>query len=829
MSARRSGIARFLIVALLAGVLCVVQAVTSPSQAAPLSPSAEAVAASSVARAQIDAAAVVGFDPGNILSDAAMYDSKSMTAASIQTFLNSKGASCSPTAGNTCIKAYKETTPTRTADALCTGSYIGAANESAATIIAKVSAACGISPRVLLVTLQKEQGLITSTAGKSAYTYSRALGFGCPDNVGGWCNPQYAGFANQVYSAAKQLKRYAANPNSYSYRAGRTNTILWHPNTACGSSQVYISNQATASLYNYTPYRPNQAALNAGYGSGDSCSSYGNRNFYLYFTAWFGTAQTGQREPIGSIDVARASSSNTIQVAGWAFDPDVATSGDVHFYVDGVGVLATKASGSRPDVGALYNRSAATGYDVTLKVSQGAHNVCVYAIDGNGGSNKLLGCRSVTVTNNNPRGSFDVAQAAGPGLIQVAGWAFDPDSAGSIDVHVYVDGKAVLATKATGSRPDVAKAFSRGAAVGFDVRVKVSAGNHNVCVYAIDSGGGTNVLLGCRTAQSANKQPQGTIDVIQPAGPGKVQVRGWAFDPDTSAAIDMHVYVDGAYSRTIKANTSRPDVGAAYGRGSNHGYDSVIPMVAGKHSVCLYAIDSTGGTNPYLGCRSVTVANTPAVGAVDPATTTAAFSGGVKPTITVTGWAWDFDTTAPVKVRVLINGIAAKTAVANLTHASVAGVPRTTIGFTATAVAGPKKHSVCVEALDPQSNAYVSLGCQDVTVPNANPVGVLDDVRGIAGAGAAKPKIRVAGWAQDYDTTEPISVHIYVDGVQLGNVVAKEPRPDVEAIHKNGALHGFTTTIDSTPGSHTVCAYSINVPQGTNHMIGTQCTVVTVP
>ena len=55
---------------------------------------------------------------------------------------------------------------------------------------------------------------------------------------------------------------------------------------------MYIRNQATAALYIYTPYRPNQGALNNLYGTGDSCSSYGNRNFWRMFTDWFGSTKT---------------------------------------------------------------------------------------------------------------------------------------------------------------------------------------------------------------------------------------------------------------------------------------------------------------------------------------------------------------------------------------------------------------------------------------------------------------------------------------------------------------------------------------------------------
>ncbi|MGA1827654.1 MAG: hypothetical protein WAZ28_05330, partial [Microbacterium sp.] len=54
---------------------------------------------------------------------------------------------------------------------------------------------------------------------------------------------------------------------------------------------VYVQNQATANLYYYTPYQPNAAAIRAGYGEGDGCSSYGNRNFFQYFSDWFGATQ----------------------------------------------------------------------------------------------------------------------------------------------------------------------------------------------------------------------------------------------------------------------------------------------------------------------------------------------------------------------------------------------------------------------------------------------------------------------------------------------------------------------------------------------------------
>lgn len=256
---------------------------------------AAVVALLAPALAPVDAAVAADlskFQAGNIISDAVFYDSGAMSAGAVQSFLASKGASCTSTSSATCLKDYRETTPTRPADAYCRGTYTGATNETAAEIIVKAAVACGINPRVLLVTLQKEQSLVAATSPKSAATYARALGFGCPDNAGGVCDPQYAGFANQVYSAARQFQRYTAGVAG-SYRAGVVNSILYHPNTACGRSSVLIQNQATANLYNYTPYQPNAAALAAGYGTGDSCSSYGNRNFWNFFTDWFGSTLTG--------------------------------------------------------------------------------------------------------------------------------------------------------------------------------------------------------------------------------------------------------------------------------------------------------------------------------------------------------------------------------------------------------------------------------------------------------------------------------------------------------------------------------------------------------
>ncbi len=186
----------------------------------------------------------------------------------------------------TCLKDHKQNTPAVAAESGICGNLTSKTNRSAALIISDVSNACGINPQSLIVLLQKEQGLVTDS-WPWANQYQKATGYGCPDTAP--CNSEYYGFFNQVYKAAWQFKKYRANPTNYNYVAGQNNKIYYNPNSSCGYSWVNIQNQATAGLYNYTPYRPNQAALDNLYGTGNSCSAYGNRNFWRYFNEWFGT------------------------------------------------------------------------------------------------------------------------------------------------------------------------------------------------------------------------------------------------------------------------------------------------------------------------------------------------------------------------------------------------------------------------------------------------------------------------------------------------------------------------------------------------------------
>ncbi len=296
------------------------------------------------------AAALSGsqFNAGNIIDPSVFLNPGSMNAGDVQNFLNAKVPTCNTnhtksSSSNdsgppyTCLKDYSQDTPSKSPDVYCNNGINGA-HKTAAQIIFDVSQACGISPKVLIVLLQKEQGLVTDD-WPWTIQYTKATGYGCPDsalptsvdqNQNG-CYDDFEGFFNQVYYAARQFERYIREPQNFNFAAGHTSNIQYNPNAACGSSGVNLQNGSTAALYNYTPYQPNAAALNNLYGSGDSCSSYGNRNFWRMFNDWFGSTQTNTPYAwsLNSVQIY----ANAARTQGFSDDTTVAPGGHVYIRV----------------------------------------------------------------------------------------------------------------------------------------------------------------------------------------------------------------------------------------------------------------------------------------------------------------------------------------------------------------------------------------------------------------------------------------------------------------------------------------------------------------
>lgn len=172
--------------------------------------------------------------------------------------------------------------------------------------------------------------------------------------------------------------------------------------------------------------------------------------------------------------------------------------------------------------------------------------------------------------------------------IDIAGWAGDADHGSRpTRVHVYLDGVGAASIGTDVPRPDVAAVHpGLGPRTGFFTQVAQPRGRglHQVCVYAINDGPGSNVLLECRivdvTWPTALLGHLDSIGVDPADATGRI-VNGWVLDPyDAQSSTPFALvrssgptagfsfdYLEGS------ADLSRPDVDRAYPHnGHGHGF-----------------------------------------------------------------------------------------------------------------------------------------------------------------------------------------------------------------------------------------------------------------
>lgn len=103
-----------------------------------------------------------------------------------------------------------------------------------------------------------------------------------------------------------------------------------------------------------------------------------------------------------------------------------------------------------------------------------------------------------------------------------------------------------------------------------------------------------------------------------------------------------------------------------------------------------------------------------------------------------------------------------------------------------------------------------------------NPFGQLDSTS------TGPTRVTANGWAVDPDTSSPIIVQMYIDGLENSLTWADKPRPDVGAVYPEaGPNHGYSLTMATTPGLHKVCLIAINNGPGASSGLG--CRVVYAP
>lgn len=189
------------------------------------------------------------FDPDFVITDRDMTNKNAMSLDAIQSFLSSK----SGTLGSYTTEDLDGTT------------------KRASDIIYRVSQEFLMSPRFILVMLQKEQSLVTDP-DPVPNQYGWATGYAVCDscNVNEEGISRFKGFAKQVDSMAQQF-RLGYLPDLE--QSGQTQTGLAPGReTTINGVEVTPANDATAAMYTYTPHLE------------------GNRNFWIIWNDWFDTA-----------------------------------------------------------------------------------------------------------------------------------------------------------------------------------------------------------------------------------------------------------------------------------------------------------------------------------------------------------------------------------------------------------------------------------------------------------------------------------------------------------------------------------------------------------
>jgi hypothetical protein len=169
-------------------------------------------------------------DPQNLMDDGEFINWRVLDADGVQAFLNEKH---SP------LRSYRE------------------GGLTAAQIIFNAARSTGLSPVVILSTLQKEESLIEGSTNFD-YRVGWAMGYGICDgcDANDPALQQYRGFTKQVSNGAWQLM--------YNYNVYANNSSVWsvgHTMTIDGQS-IKFANHATSALYRYTPHLSGNDSFN---------------------------------------------------------------------------------------------------------------------------------------------------------------------------------------------------------------------------------------------------------------------------------------------------------------------------------------------------------------------------------------------------------------------------------------------------------------------------------------------------------------------------------------------------------------------------------------
>ena len=320
-------------------------------------------------------------------------------------------------------------------------------------------------------------------------------------------------------------------------------------------------------------------AVNLSYGSD---SSLGCRSGTLRFTPTAGvTALTPTA--VGAV------------FTGWATDPDTTAAISVYITVDGRIVTTVPANLA----GGAHSGHA---FLARLQIGSGTHTVC--AIGRNvvyGTHNSTPACNTVSLVLG-PFGRWNsLTRAAGSNNLQVTGWTFDPDTTAPISVAITLDGQAAGTVVASAVRSDIASAYpASGAGHGISTVVPADAGEHTVCLTALNVGLGSNTALGCQLIIAVHPvAPSAPQAVTAQAGYGGATVTWQPPASDGGAPWTKYVVTASAGGATVTVPATATSATVLGLRASaNYAFSVQAYNVAGASALAWSAVVKTQASPP---------------------------------------------------------------------------------------------------------------------------------------------------------------------------------------------------------------------------------------
>ena len=432
------------------------------------------------------------FNQNLLIDDVVFNDSNSMTSAQIDAFLNTFPNSCiSPNSG---FEA-KEPSGYSPSGGFTYGSFV-----TAGRVIATSAQAYGLNPQALIVTLEKEQSLVTGRSSTTycygtEHKYAASMGYGCPDSGGSYSwtgvslyrrsgvehtatgstcvnSAAKSGFSQQIIRAAWLLKFsqerslghtdwaviegswdntddlsscYSGYMTQGTFKRCPDGPAEYYDGWATiDSTATHMDTGATAALYRYTPH------------------FHGNQNFVSLFEGWFGsTISATYYQCHNAVNVSGAPSG--AKVMAYQYQPGRTSlaftqlnntgsaCAEVHVWNPGYQTWATNVAtgmaATNPSDGALVGMKLSVNSLLYLRYSGGNGLVEVHRF---GPHYKLPGFYDVPVNLkgvNSTTGTFVSGDFLGRGYAQLM-YVLYNGTGGKVETHMFDS----TLTKAVGFR-----------------------------------------------------------------------------------------------------------------------------------------------------------------------------------------------------------------------------------------------------------------------------------------------------------------------------------------------------------------------------------------